>query len=893
MTGQIDSTVFAYMVNQASNGLALLSPTDGTWISINPAYSNMLGYTPTEIMNVTDKMLTHPDDQDRCEVEPILAQIRTSPKEKHTFQKRYLHKAGHEVWASITVSKFTNPESEVPMYLIQEAVDISAHKMKLESEKTIYTEDECLYQSMSQAFRIANMGSWYWDLTNDRLHFSQEARLIFDHMLQPTYLNEIPFSQFVHPDDYANIEHCIHEAIVHGRSGDVVHRINLPGQVTKTVHAQWEILKDGNGKPIQLIGMVQDITARVRTEKRLQESEKNYRRISEYALDFISRHAPDNDATYLYASPICRRMLGYEPEEMIGTTGTSYVHPQDADSLRNYLSDIRQGKASAPVSFRFRRHDGTYMWFETTSQCIYDEHGQVQELIAISRDITERKRLDLQLQEYKSLFEYNPSGVASLDLDGNLLSANYGQEMLTGYTQQELIECHFGPLVDPEDLEKTSYHFSLAKQGLPQMYEIGLKHRDGHRIDVNVINVPIILDNRIVGVYGITTDITERMRYIEQIEKLSNEHSLILNSVTEGIFGLDLDGRSMFINPSGAAMLGFTQEEWCGSNHLGWIEQIGQDNCYYPAHETPIQLALHQGISLHANEAVFWRKDGTSFLVSYQVTPIYDNGERKGAVVTFHDITNEKELLKAKEAAEQADRAKSEFLAVVSHELRTPMNGIIGMIHLLSDTQLTEEQRMYTEIVKQSSDTLLHLLNEILDFSKIEAGKMDLHHEPVHMQSIIDTIMNLFRARAAEKQLGLTYSIESDLPLFLGDASRIKQVLLNLTSNAIKFTEAGSIGITIEMARGADDRDMLLICSVQDTGIGIDMDKQHLLFQSFTQLHPAINRKYGGTGLGLAICKKLVELMGGMITVSSEVGAGSTFTFSLPCAAVAEQQCTT
>ncbi|MCR8845014.1 PAS domain S-box protein [Paenibacillus sp. SC116] len=882
MTGQMDSAVFAYMVNQASNGLALLS-TNGTWISINPAYSNMLGYTPTEILNVTDKALTHPDDQNRCDVEYILAQVRASAEAKYTMQKRYLHKAGHEVWASVTVSIFFNPESGLPMYLVQEAVDISAQKAHLESEKSIHADHECLYQSMSQAFRIANMGSWYWDLINDRLHFSQEARLIFDHMLQPTYINEIPFSQFVHPDDYAKIEHCIHEAIIHGKSGDVIHRINLPGQVKKTVHAQWEILKDGNGKPIQLIGMVQDITARVRTEQRLQESEKNYRHISEYALDFISRHAPDDEATFLYASPICRRMLGYEPEEMIGTTGTSYVHPHDADALRMYLSNIMQGKASEPVSFRFRRHDGAYMWFETTSQCSYDEHGQVQELIAISRDITERKRLDLQLQEYKSLFEYNPSGIASLDLEGNLLSANHGQEVLTGYTQQELIECHFGPLVDPDDLEKTSHHFNLAKQGLPQMYEIGLKHRDGHRIDVSVINVPIILDNQIVGVYGITTDITERMRYIDQIEKLSNEHSLILNSVTEGIFELELDGRSMFINPSGAAMLGFTQEEWCGSNHLGWIEQIGSDNCYYPVHETPIQLALLKGISLQTNEAVFWRKDGTSFLASYQVTPIYDKGERKGAVVTFHDVTNAKELIKAKEAAEQADRAKSEFLAVVSHELRTPMNGIIGMINLLGDTHLTEEQQMYTEIVKQSSDSLLHLLNEILDFSKIEAGKMDLHHEPVDMQSVMDTIMDLFRARAAEKELALTYSIANDFPLFLGDAPRIRQVLLNLTSNAIKFTELGSIRITIEMARGADDRDMLLICSIQDTGIGIDMDKQHLLFQSFTQLHPAINRKYGGTGLGLAICKKLVELMGGMITVSSEVGAGSTFTFSLPC----------
>ncbi|MFD1773798.1 PAS domain-containing hybrid sensor histidine kinase/response regulator [Paenibacillus rhizophilus] len=406
---------------------------------------------------------------------------------------------------------------------------------------------------------------------------------------------------------------------------------------------------------------------------------------------------------------------------------------------------------------------------------------------------------------------------------------------------------------------------------------------NGQAIEINTTNIPIIMDDEVVGVYGISRDITERTRYVEQIEKLGNEYTLILNAVTEGLFGLDRYGKVTFINPAGAYMLDFEYDDILGLSCRELIHQTSLDGIDYLPEEAPLMKAIHSGVSHQGKEAVLWRRDGTSFLASYQVTPLFDKGEYVGALVVFRDITDEREIIRAKESAEKADQAKSEFLAVMSHELRTPMNGIMGMTDLLAQTELNEEQRSYTEIISQSSGALLSILNEILDFSKIEAGKMTLAHDPFALREVLESVTELFSAKAKEKNLGLIWEIGSEVPdIIIGDAARLRQVLVNLVSNAVKFTEGGKVSIEVKAESRPSPGIPALSFRVKDTGIGIPAEKQPLLFQSFSQLHPAINRKYGGTGLGLAICKKLIELMGGAIGVESAPGQGSVFYFTLP-----------
>jgi len=286
------------------------------------------------------------------------------------------------------------------------------------------------------------------------------------------------------------------------------------------------------------------------------------------------------------------------------------------------------------------------------------------------------------------------------------------------------------------------------------------------------------------------------------------------------------------------------------------------------------------------------RKDGTEFPLELSLGTWQAGGSVFYSAIV-RDITERKrqesELRAAKEAADAANRAKSQFLANMSHEIRTPMNGVIGMTGLLLDTSLTPEQQEYAETIRTSGDALLTIINDILDFSKIESGSLDLEEQPFDLRDCLENALDLLATRAAEKNLDLAYLIDDGVPgTLVGDVTRLRQVLVNLIGNAIKFTATGEVVVSVSSQVVAGRRHAVRF-AVRDTGIGIPVERMDRLFKSFSQVDSSTTRLYGGTGLGLAISKRLAELMGGAMSVESMPGEGSTFSFTITAASVPTQ----
>jgi PAS domain S-box-containing protein len=420
------------------------------------------------------------------------------------------------------------------------------------------------------------------------------------------------------------------------------------------------------------------------------------------------------------------------------------------------------------------------------------------------------------------------------------------------------------------------------------LVEHRLRRHDGEYRHMLARAVPILgHDRRIREWVGVHTDVDDERRAQAAVREAEERARLLLESSGEGIYGIDLHGRCTVINGAAAEMLGYRADEVLGRELHALIHHTRPDGSPYPVEDCPIYRTFRAGKGCRVDNEVMWRRDGTAFPAEYASYPLRGgDGQVKGAVVNFTDITErkevERELVRAKEAAQAATRAKSEFLANMSHEIRTPLNGIIGMTELALDTELTSEQREYLGMVKVSADHLLNVINDILDFSKIEAGKLDLEEVDFDLRETLDDTMATLATRAHKKGLELADHVAADVPdALVGDPHRVRQVVVNLVGNSIKFTERGEVvlRVGVESQAGPDVR---LHFAVSDTGIGITPEQQQRLFKAFAQADTSTTRRYGGTGLGLAISARLVEMMGGEIRLESEVGRGSTFHFTLP-----------
>ena len=490
--------------------------------------------------------------------------------------------------------------------------------------------------------------------------------------------------------------------------------------------------------------------------------------------------------------------------------------------------------------------------------------------------------------------------VLSRTLDGTVLTWNAGAERLYGYTADEMVGQSVSILIPPGHPSELPIILERIRTGT------GICHLEtvGRRKDGAVINVSLSLspirsnDGEIVGISSIARDITERNRTEAALRASEERYQLVARATNDVIWDYDITSGTVLASDARRALFGDAMPastslpprtlQWCS----GFIHPEDTDRV-----AAIIDRAIATGSDAWFADYRVRRADGSYAHVRDRAHVARDAaGVPIRMIGAMMDVSDQKEaerlVHQARDAAEAANRAKSEFLANMSHEIRTPMNGVLGMLSLALDTQLTEDQRDFLDIARTSAESLLTVINDVLDFSKIEAGKLELNLEPFAIREMLGDTVRPLAIRADEKGLELAVRVLPDVPeTLVGDAGRLRQVVVNLVGNAIKFTERGEVVLTVDTVatdhRGSSERradDLAVHIAVADTGIGIPSEKQSMIFEAFSQADSSTTRQYGGTGLGLTISAQLVALMGGRIWVESVPGRGSVFHVSVPLA---------
>ena len=597
-------------------------------------------------------------------------------------------------------------------------------------------------------------------------------------------------------------------------------------------------------------------------------------------------------------------LLGYQTDELLGRDLHGLIHHSYEDGSPYPLDECpiyracQAGQGCQIENEVFWRRDGTSFPCEVASRPVF-EGGVLKGAVLTFTDITERKRGEMAMRE--ALATLNAMTDGAFIFDSHTLRFTYvneGAAQQTGYSREELL-C-MTPLDIKPKIDEPQFRAFIAPMvsGQLRVLTFTTVHRRKDGVDVPVeINLQCIeIGTDQSGLIAIVRDITERKRAEDRLVEAHAMLNLVLNNIPLYVFWKDrastyLGGNILFAQAAGLqdtqSLIGKTDFE------LAWKDRA---ELYRADDRTVMETNTPK---LNFEEPVTG-PDGKVLTVCTSKVPLQDKaGKVFGLLGVFEDITERKRieaqikaygdelvqknstLDRALVDAKAAIMAKSAFLATMSHEIRTPMNGVIGMTSLLLDTDLTPEQREFAETVRSSGDHLLTVINDILDFSKIEAGKMNLEIIDFDLRTAVDETVDLLVQRAASKGVNLACLFHADVPGGLrGDPGRLRQILLNLMGNAIKFTEQGDVVLSVKLLHQTDT-DATVRFEVQDTGIGLAPYAQEHLFQSFTQADSSTTRKYGGTGLGLAICKQLTELMGGHIGVDSKLGEGSTFWFTV------------
>jgi len=816
------------------------------------------------------------------------------------FEAAYNRKDGTIGWTEIHTALLEADGRKLGVMVLQK--DITERK-KIEEERRVYVA----------GIDNANEGIAFTKMNGDMLYFNKSACRIFGYT--PAEMKEINISKFSATSaDGKKLEGSLREK---GEFFGEIIGVRKNGE-TFPATLSVSIVNDDKGNPIGRMGVFSDITERKQMEEALQESEEKYRSIfSKVPASIILL---DKDGQIVDVNPYHITSIGkgkITRKDRIGKNMVTLPNIVKAKLSKAYARLLKGEPLDLKEVYFPTTLGGDDGYFNVKGVPLFKE-GKVVGAVAIHEDITERKRAEEALksseERLKILFEFAPDAYYVNDLKGTFFDGNKEAEEITGYKRDELIGKSFLKLnlLPPSQIPKAAALLARNALGQPSgPDEFILNQKDGNQVQVEIRTFPVKMRGQTV-VLGIAHDITERKQMEEKLRESEENYRSLVNNVKLGVFRSTpgSTGRFLEVNPAVKEITGYSRKE---------LLQMNVSDLYmHPEEREAVLEGIASGTRETTRELRFRKKDGTEIVVSDTKVAVRDDA---GKILYFdgiiEDITERKlieqelqqkneqldvqneelqsqseelmvqqqELIEKSRELEEASQAKSEFLANMSHELRTPLNAVIGFSQLLADGipgEVNKEQEQCLNDILGSGEHLLSLINDVLDLSKVEAGKIELKPESLNLADVIDDVVQTVKPMLADNRHRLEFSLEEELPQVRADEGKLKQIFLNLMSNAIKFTAPGGM-LGIEVSRDGDWCQV----SVVDDGIGIKKEDQGRIFEPFTQVDFLPGKKRGGTGLGLALTRQFVEMCGGKIWVESEYGKGSKFTFTLLLATAA------
>jgi PAS domain S-box-containing protein len=735
------------------------------------------------------------------------------------------------------------------------------------------------------------------------LYISPTYEEVFGRTCESVYAQPRSWIESVHPDDRQLVLADL-EQPERGISTDTEFRVMRPDDSIRWVRCRAFPIKNQAGGVYRVAGLAEDITERKQAEEALRKVHERLElavRSSNVALwERDMTDGLDGQIEWLNF----REQWGTgKPEDYpTADSAMTLVHPDDRDRLTRlmeaYLCDeIKEFKSTHRVQHR----DGSYHWALNQGVLFRDAQGKPIRWSGSIIDITHLKRAEEALraseQRFRTFVDHATDAFFLLDDGGVILDVNNKACQSLGYTRDELVgmmtPTDFDPDFTPADKEENERKLNA---GETIAFESRHRRKDGNVFPVEVRCQAFWEGGRRFTV-ALARDVTERKRAEDALRESEERFRTLADNIAQFAWMADETGWVFWYNRRWLDYTGTTLEEMQG---WAWRTVLHPDHVGRVV--AKIRRYFETGAVWEDTFPIRGKNGGYRWFLSRAIPIRDESGKVLRWFGTNTDVTAQRE---AKESAEAANRAKDEFLANVSHEIRTPMNAILGMTELALDTPLTEDQQQCLKTVKSAADSLLGIINDLLDFSKIEAGKLELDPADFSLRSALGDTLRALAMRAHKKRLELISNVQPDVPdALIGDAGRLRQVLLNLVGNALKFTEEGEVvvrvgidketGLDKETRRQGDKEKeepngsvslspclpVSLSFEVRDTGIGIPPDKQERIFRAFEQEDTSTTRKYGGTGLGLTIASRLVALMGGKITVESDPGRGSSFAFT-------------